>query len=572
MKNKLPLFALIGLLTASLSACDSFYNLFSSHGGRRSSKSSGDTSIVDVGDSSSSDSSSSNSSSSGNPIPLPEPGSLTAKQASYTYADYVENNYYDISSTPTEGDAKILIIPIWFEDSSSYIATKSRENVRQDIEKAYFGTNEETGWRSVKTYYEEESHGILTLTGTVSDWYEDDTSYTDYATEDSGHSNTVNLVKTATDWFFDNNPSEKRSDYDHNNDGYMDGVMLIYGAPDYGALGRSAQTHGNLWAYCYWLQQPNYRDILDPGPNAFFWASFDFMYGREVYAQRTGVTRRYTSGDTSRVSVDTHTFIHEMGHMFSLEDYYDYSQKYSPGGGFSMQDNNVGGHDPYSIFALGWGKAYIPTQSTTINLKPLTSSGEMIILSPSWNIENSPFDEYLIIEYYTSDGVNFMDANYEYHKGRGYPTTGNISGIRLWHVDARLLFTRNGSYRASNWTNNPSTREGYVTMMMSNTYSGYGSEGYITPLGEEYSNYNLLQMIRNSTLVSHKSTSNMSDADLFKAGDSFSMETFASQFVNKNELADGKALGLLNTGDELGFSFEVNGFTSEYASITINKL
>ena len=564
MKNRLPFLTLIAVMIASLAACDSTLNLFGGHSGSTRTRTSSSSS-ENASESSSDDISSSSDKSSSDPsVPLPEPGDLTANHASYTYTDYTENNLYTLSCTPSVKEAKILVIPIWFDDSSSYIASSKKESVRQDIEDAYFGTNEETGWRSVKTYYEEESHGTLTLTGTVSNWYTDKRSSTSFGSPSTGQSNTEALVKTVTDWYFNNNPSEKRYDYDQDGDGYLDGVMLIYAAPDYGSSNQSESKAGNLWAYCYWLQNGDYQSPANPGPNAYFWASFDFMYGREVYASKTGVSsKQYPGGDTAHSSLDTHTFIHEMGHMFGLEDYYDYSGNYSPAAGFSMQDHNVGGHDPFSSFALGWGKAYIPTATTNINLKPFATTGEMIVLTPSWNSDNSPFDEYIIVEYYTSEGVNYLDSNYEYHKGRGYPTGSKTPGIRVWHVDARLLYTETGAFLASNWTTNPSTKEGNVVMMMSNTYNGRGAEGYITPLGSDYANFNLLQMIRRSTTATHKNNNPMTSDDLFKVGDIFSMSTYSKQFVYS---------GKLNTKKDLGFNFEINGLTSEYASITVNKL
>ena len=53
------------------------------------------------------------------------------------------------------GKANILVIPVWFTDSSNYILEDNKDNVREDIQTSYFGSNDETGWRSVKTYYED---------------------------------------------------------------------------------------------------------------------------------------------------------------------------------------------------------------------------------------------------------------------------------------------------------------------------------------------------------------------------------------------------------------------------------
>ena len=513
--------------------------------------------------SSSKSSSSSSSSSSAQPVTNP----ISSYKAKYDYMDFMEHNVYPLSSTPCVGSAHLLVIPVWFNDSSSFIASSKKEHIRDEIRKAYFGTNEETGWRSVKTFYEEESHGALSLSGTVSSWYEVSNSYTYYGSENSSGTKTSSLVKNATNWYFTNNPSDSRKNYDKDGDGYLDGVMLIYGAPDYSALNKS--NYDNLWAYCYWLQETTQKNVNKPGPNVFFWASYDFMYSRgDAYFHTNVASSIYGSGDTQHCSVDAHTYIHEMGHMFGLEDYYDYSNNgYDPAGGFSMQDHNVGGHDPFSAFALGWGEAYAPTSTMTINLKPFTSSGEMILLSNATTSgSRSPFDEYLLLEFYTPTGLNKFDTDYLYC-GSG-PQGASASGIRLWHVDARLAWYTNVNPNAApSITNDPTKSGGTVTMGMSNTYSDgtQYTEGYLSPLGSSYYNYNVLQMIRNNTTLNYKPTTGkgLSNEHLFRTGETFTMSKYSKQFVNS---------GKLNTNQALNFSFTVNNISSEYASITVTKI
>ena len=82
-------------------------------------------------------------------------------------------------SMPASGNRKVLIIPMWFSDSDNHV--KDRDALREDIRKAYLGTNEETGWRSVKTFYEEESWGSLKLDAVVADWYEPGKTHAWYA-------------------------------------------------------------------------------------------------------------------------------------------------------------------------------------------------------------------------------------------------------------------------------------------------------------------------------------------------------------------------------------------------------
>ncbi len=475
-------------------------------------------------------------------IDITQVDKLEKTKLSYTYDDYTKNNYYTVDNCPLEGNPKLLIIPVWFNDSNNFISESKKESVRNDIEKAYTGTTEETGWHSVKSYYETESFNKLTLSATVTDWYDLDKSYTEYAQE-SKTSQTVDLIKKASDDYFSDHSSDNRKNYDSNKDGYLDGVMIIYAAPDYMTLGND--SYKNLWAYCYWTGAAAVKAA--PTANVFFWASYDFLYGSNV-KEKTG--HLYARGYTENgVTVDTHCFIHEMGHVFGLLDYYDYSNyDYTPAGGFSMQDYNVGGHDPYSVISYGWADPYIPNNSMTISLRDFQSTHDVILLA-NHSVTNSPFDEYLLLEYYTPTGLNEFDSAYQYRDQ--YPQGPSVRGIRLWHVDARLY-----SYSRYKFTTNPN--DGDVYHSMSNSYdANHGSY-----LGEEYYNYNILQLIRNDTHSSYTPKDNLSAESLFKAGETFDMSTFSSQFVNGSKMNDKNALG---------WSFKVEQINENRAIITLTK-
>ena len=141
------------------------------------------------------------------------------------------------------------------------------------------------------------------------------------------------------------------------------------------------------------------------------------------------------------------------------------------------------------------------------------------------------------------------------------PVGPDECGIRLWHVDARLLAN---PYRkdAAAITVDP-TAEGKVQHVMSNTYYDNGSAGngryYISPLGREYANYNILQLIRNEETQTYKTTTAFDKYSLFKDGAKFSMNTFSKQFVNKARL---------NSNLVLGWNFEVH-IEGNQAKITL---
>ncbi|MFA5236179.1 MAG: hypothetical protein WC399_05020, partial [Bacilli bacterium] len=451
------------------------------------------------------------------------------RDLAYNYEDLQDRSVYYVDAMPSTGNPKILVIPTKFTDTS--LNTTQLATYKTKIEKAYFGTDADTGWKSVKTYFEDSSYGALSIGGTVTDWWS--SGYSSSAVTDE--TVTTTLVKNAVAWYKANNSDI--SSYDTNQDGYIDAVSLIYGAPNYSNAG----SNDNLWAYCYWVQEPSQANVNNPGPNVFFWASYDFM-----------------DEDTSPAPIDTHTYIHEMGHILGLDDYYNYDSTSNDGsaGGFLMQDYNVGDHDPYSKMALGWVDPYVPSASTSITLRPFETSGDVVVLAPSFS--NSPFGEYLVIDYYTAGGLNAFDTLNQY--GTSYPRGTTTKGIRVWHVDGRLFQTssRTTSYSTSTTLSGTITSSYYYTHAMSNsTGSTYGS-----PVAT-YRNYRLLHLLQASGTNTFKTGSTFSSGDLFTAGMSFSMASYSNFFYNS---------GKLNSNLNLGWSFTVSSLSSAGATLQITKL
>ena len=226
----------------------------------------------------------------------------------------------------------------------------------------------------------------------------------------------------------------------------------------------------------------------------------------EKAAARTGYSYGY--GDNRYCSLDTHCFLHEMGHMFGLNDYYDYSGQYQPAGGLSMQDLNVGGHDPYSGLLLGWASAYIPTSGCSIELKPYQDSREVVLLTPQWNEANSPYDEYILIEYYTPTGLNQFDAEHAYSGREQLPTE---SGIRIWHVDARLTYGT--TFRKPRFVKDPLARSSDIMYAFTNSYEG---SGRVSPFGNDYQWFNELQYIQKSNVADYAPSGYITNNNIFQ--------------------------------------------------------
>ncbi len=457
---------------------------------------------------------------------------ITPTAFNQSYYNVRNSGRVAVAPCPLSGDLNVLVIPMWFTDSSNFISEAKKENVREDIIASYNGDPDEIGFHSVKSFYYEESGGTLNINCTVSEWWETSMSSNDAA---NVNDNSRGIIRQATSWYFSNH-DDSRTNYDLDGDGYIDSVMVIYGSPDQSLYHYDCGDKTNMWAFCFWICDTSLKNPSNPGPNSYFWASYDFLYSNGSYAKgRTGST--YGRGNTSHCVVDAHTYIHEMGHIFGLDDYYDYNYvnnvpNTNPAGGFSMQDNNVGAHDPFSVLALGWGDAYIPSNSCEVTLTDFQSSHTALILSPQFNTYSSPFDEYLLLELYTPTGLNRFDTIYKYGS---YPQGPNAVGIRLWHVDARLC--RAGGYY---FTSDATTSN--IGVALNNNSVGVETER-ICLAGSSYQNYNLLHLIRNNSTEAYDTKDNLVASDLFYVGDSFSLSDYSSQFYKSTTLDNGKNLG-----------------------------
>ena len=398
----------------------------------------------------------------------------------YDQEDFSEYSYYKKDSLNSSGDVKILVVPVYFaqtDDSTFAAFGKTKDAVRDDINTAFFGTSEETGWESVKSYYEKVSYNKVNISGEVTDWYYTENSYQYYGK----YSYTINeLIDDITE-SLDNNIKKK---YDTDSDGWIDELCLIYSQMDF--------------------QQMNNDNLQN------LWACFDFMYKSE------------------NINVDAHTYIHEIGHGFGLDDYYDYNvvKNGNYAGGWTMQDNNVGSLDPYSRMTLGWfNNVYVIEETCEINLKPLEDSGDIVLISE--NFWGSPFDEYYLIDYYTPTGLNEFDTKYPYNESI-YGV--NSEGLRIWHVDSRILnvyttlndalLNLNGygsSYSVDSFFRN---NAGAVLANTNTTYStDYAS--YCSYL-ISFRNFRLLELIRGNG--EYKSSENFCEDDLFNNGEYYLWE------------------------------------------------
>ena len=122
------------------------------------------------------------------------------------------------------------------------------------------------------------------------------------------------------------------------------------------------------------------------------------------------------------------------------------------------------------------------------------------------------------------------------------------TGIRIWHVDARLVkINDRGLGRISVDATHPKKvpNEDNLHFMMTNTYFSQREDmsGRLSVCGAGYYNYNILQLIRNDTSATYEAQEDLSGSDLFGNGSQFTCSKFNGQFVNGKKLNSGDLLG-----------------------------
>ena len=443
-----------------------------------------------------------------------------------------------------------MVIPVWFSDSDKYIDEPHKATLLEDIDTCYNGTNEETGWRSVKTYYEEESCGNLEVSATVTDWYCDETACT---VPGASSDEVFKVARRALAWAKAKYSDLDWTQFDTDCNGTLDAVHYVLAAPHY--CGATSKEYPQLWA-AVWTATKMNLSVTNPELCRFAWIPYDEMFASGAIASKhTGIASN--GSGYSYCEIDSHTFCHETGHTFGLADLYDTNYLYNATGSMNMQTNDVGWHDPYSLMALNWIQPYIPTETVTLTLRPYAESGDTVLLTPSWNDIDSPFDEYVTVSYYTPTGTNYEDTIVSGSWCKG-------SGAIVYHVDARLLKGKNkSSVNANSMSVEPlCTGTDKVMFAFGNAY--YKDDATSGPtLGMDYALYKKVFMVRNDPTGVIKTNNKLRESDLFDVGDTFDMDTYATQFpVN----------GKLDSGLDLGWTFTVDAMTPEGITITFTKV
>lgn len=438
--------------------------------------------------------------------------------------------------TPSLGEVPLLVVPVvlnGFEESAT-------EENHKRIEDAFFSkTKSEDALpnNSLSSYYYYSSYKQLHFVGEVTPYfYPSKEGYMGYSNPYSFSLDTpASLAKDALYWA-KNKLGMDLDSFDSDNDGFVDGVWLIY------LESEEKELTGNVSAF--WPFTTAKNEIAgtkeNPMVNVFSWAGTSHLWGRNAGASMV-----------SKFGYDPSVLFHETGHLLGLQDYYSYDPYssgdgyYAPLGHLDIMDQDVGDHNPYSKMLMGWIKPYVVLGDAEIEI-PDTQKKNSFFLLPYdkksyqkdsfGRIRLNPFDEYLLLDFYTYENLakNVREKNGE---ALSFP---NVKGGRLYHVDARVLYYQNAKLSLPSDPDDLLTSNSQVFRAITNTQAGSRKESTYGVIGLEdyFDEIRLISKDKTKIDGNHK----MVEGTLFEAGDSFSLRDYSSQFYrgvfdNKNDFS-----------------------------------
>ena len=469
---------------------------------------------------------------------------LTTK---FTYQDVMQS--LDTGGIPSVSNenkkTNVLVVPVNFTDFSfsDFVGNENTNQKVIDNLNILFnssGEKETKYWESVSSYFYKSSYGRLNLNFDVMPVYESNVKAVSLLNQNFGE---IDLIKNAINSYLDDSNFDLNK-YDNDKDGQIDAVWTIYSAPNMVNEPMLTNELQTFWAYCYFANNESFGNNL-PTLNQYAWASYDFIY--------EGLSN-------SQEGIDAHTFIHETGHLFGLDDYYDYSGNTAPIGCLDMQDANVGDHNSWTKASLGWVDPYIYDTEVNQSETVIISKNQPLFISN--NYRGTAFDEYIIFEYYSNSQLSYLDSTHDYN---GYGRLPSTNGVKVYHSDARLVEVnlRQGYMQFDHYLTD-SEINSFKDNKLRNTYTiGANNTPSRSFVDRDFDQISLISRKQRGGNFLTDNEASWTGADLFKENDNFDLYTYR---VNTKNLS-----GNLNDGSSLDVNVEIVEVKEEYAILEISQ-
>lgn len=239
--------------------------------------------------------------------------------------------YFGLDGTSVDTVQGVIIL-VDFDD---YPKEWDYDSVPDDFIHLLFSRGEhETG--SMADYYWETSYQQMVVTGEVAGWYRMPEDYSYYTDGQRGFGQYPrNAQKLAEDAVLAADPDVDFSEYDNDNNDFVDALFIIHAGPGYEDTGNPNYIHSHVWVMSYAVP-------LD--------GVYAYTYSMEP--EETG------SGQLVHMGV----FGHEFGHVLGLPDLYDTDYSSTGLGYWSMMAGGSWGNggrtpvhfDAWCKYEMGW--------------------------------------------------------------------------------------------------------------------------------------------------------------------------------------------------------------------------
>lgn len=440
------------------------------------------------------------------------------------------------STTFAKDEINVLVVPYYYADQEGAYTQERVDNIKKclgrvidrdgNVTEYSIGTD---GEYSLSEYYDIVSYGNVHINSFVTECYKFPSgSYAEFSDSNLSDEDIKRIQN-----YLNRSYSDIYGITDSDGNGYYDAVIIICAGSEGHEGYNILSINGAYQSALTWGTERVNRDKT-PVINNYVMVGEMHLYQ----------DRKLGEGNPSAT-----TLIHEFGHEFGLLDYYDVTYSgINAVGGYDMQSDNLGDWNPYSKYLMGWVSPVIVTPdeidekgSVEITLRSFADTGDCLVIPTVKTVvedgKMSPFNEYMIIDYFTATGVNKDDAEFFFGQS-------GVNGVRMFHVDARMI--------ERNLTDTVHNTEYVVSTELKN--NAFNKSG-------EY----MLELIQKSGVNTLTDKNNLNTKltvnDFFAAGDSFSMAKHKAFFTN----------GLMDDGSEFPYVITVKSITEEGAIITISK-
>jgi len=451
------------------------------------------------------------------------------------------NDHHPNTLTQATGTVNLLVVPIVWSDQQDRateanldIISTALGNIMDTDGSVKDHSDENLSAVSLSRYFDTASYGQLNLQSYVTDWYPFPLDFETACTQDWNQE-----YYTILEWVKTQYPNLDISRFDSDEDGVIDEVVFIHSG-DFKNRSEGIPTSGLTGTYRYQVLQDNKDSPVFASPhNPLMLHFLNLSFGDLFDASTVG----------RKTDLKTRILIRTVGYSFGASDLRDVGYRnLSFLGGYDMMDMGYGDWNPYHKFAAGWIQPTIvdpqdfeAQDSVTYTLRSSAIHPDALVIPAyGWPYEGSPFDEYLIVDLFTPQGLHEKDS-------AAYDLQDSV-GVRMYHVSDRLIRRsepdQNGTffYGLHLYTNNSETA-------WSRKYG-----------------YHQLEILSSTGSNRFNRSNDYTAEDLFEAGDSFSAETFQSFFHQ----------GLMDTGIDFGYQILVESIDlmdGEYiATIRVTRI